>query len=58
MPTCILAKTFKGNDFPEIADQMNWHGKALGDKTEVVVKHLKGLIQVRRMETNRYYYSF
>lgn len=44
-PTCILAKTFKGQDFPEIADQMNWHGKALGDKAEGVIKHLRSLLQ-------------
>lgn len=44
-PTCILAKTFKGQDFPEIADKMNWHGKALGDKTEAVVRHLRSLLQ-------------
>eukprot|EP00094_Tigriopus_californicus_P011598 TCALIF_11203-PA protein Name:"Similar to Tktl2 Transketolase-like protein 2 (Mus musculus)" AED:0.15 eAED:0.16 QI:0/0/0/0.88/0.75/0.88/9/0/585 len=44
-PTCILAKTFKGHDFPEIADLMNWHGKALGDKSASVVEHLKGLLQ-------------
>merc|ERR1712168_93363 len=40
-PTCILAKTFKGQDFPGIANEMNWHGKALGAKTEEVVAHLK-----------------
>ena len=44
-PTCILAKTFKGKDFPGIEDEMNWHGKALGDKAEGVVKHLRGLLQ-------------
>eukprot|EP00095_Tigriopus_kingsejongensis_P001995 maker-scaffold1340_size46339-snap-gene-0.14 protein:Tk01995 transcript:maker-scaffold1340_size46339-snap-gene-0.14-mRNA-1 annotation:"Transketolase" len=44
-PTCILAKTFKGNDFPEISDQMNWHGKALGEKTASVVEHLKSLLK-------------
>ena len=44
-PTCVLAKTFKGNDFPGIADEMNWHGKALGAKTEEVVAHLKTLLK-------------
>ena len=43
-PTCVLAKTFKGNAFPGIADEMNWHGKALGAKTEEVVEHLKKLL--------------
>ncbi len=45
-PTCILAKTFKGRNFPDIEDQLNYHGKALGDKTEALVKHLKSLLQV------------
>ena len=40
MPTCILAKTFKGKDFPAIVDQMNWHGKPLGDKTDAVLAQL------------------
>merc|ERR1719153_1356948 len=45
MPTAILAKTFKGRDFPEIEDQMNWHGKPLGDKAESVLAHLNNLIK-------------
>merc|ERR1719367_795913 len=40
-PTMILAKTFKGRDFPEMEDKMNWHGKALGDKSAEVVEILK-----------------
>ena len=40
-PTVVLMKTFKGRDFPGIEDQMNWHGKALGDKAEATVEHLK-----------------
>ena len=43
-PTCVLAKTFKGNDFPGIADEMNWHGKALGAKSEEIVNHLKSML--------------
>jgi len=43
-PTCVLAKTFKGNDFPGIADEMNWHGKALGAKSVEIVNHLKSLL--------------
>merc|ERR1711899_15981 len=42
-PTCVLAKTFKGQGFPGIADEMNWHGKALGAKSDEVVAHLKTL---------------
>ena len=45
MPTCILARTFKGKDFPNIEDLMNWHGKALGDKTDAMITHLEGLIK-------------
>jgi len=40
-PTCILAKTFKGQDFPGIANEMNWHGKAMGAKSDEIVAHLK-----------------
>jgi len=45
MPTAILCKTFKGKDFPDIEDQMNWHGKPLGDKAEAVIEHLTSLIK-------------
>ncbi|CAG9858665.1 unnamed protein product [Phyllotreta striolata] len=44
-PTVIVAKTFKGRDFPEIEDQENWHGKPLGANTEKVLKHLRSLIK-------------
>ena len=47
-PTCILAKTFKGQGFPGIANEMNWHGKALGAKADEVVAHLKTLISAVR----------
>ncbi len=43
-PTMILAKTFKGRDFPAIEDEMNWHGKALGGKSAEVVEHLKKML--------------
>jgi len=43
-PTCLIAKTFKGKYFPDIEDLMNWHGKALGDKTASVVSHVESLI--------------
>ena len=45
MPTCILAKTFKGRDFPNIEDEMNWHGKPLGEKTESILAHLMSLMK-------------
>merc|ERR1719483_522643 len=44
-PTCLVAKTFIGKYFPEIEDLMNWHGKALGDKTNEVVSHISSLIK-------------
>jgi len=44
-PTCLVAKTFKGKYFPDIEDLMNWHGKALGDKTATVVDHVNSLIK-------------
>merc|ERR1711990_19478 len=44
-PTCLIAKTFKGKYFPSIEDLMNWHGKALGDKTAEVVAHVESLMK-------------
>jgi len=50
LPTAILARTFKGKDFPEIEDQMNWHGKPLGDKAELVLQHLTSLLKNPNVE--------
>lgn len=44
-PTCVLAQTFKGKGLPGIENLENWHGKALGDKSEAQVKHLQSLIK-------------
>lgn len=44
-PTCVLAQTFKGKSLPGIENLDNWHGKALGDKSEAQVKHLQSLIK-------------
>lgn len=44
-PTAIVAKTFKGRNFPKIEDLENWHGKPLGDQTERVLQHLRSLIK-------------
>ena len=44
-PTAIIAKTFKGKDFIGIENQLNWHGKPLGDNAESVIKHLQKLIK-------------
>jgi len=43
-PTCVLARTFKGKDFPEIEDKDNWHGKPLGAKAAGVIEHLQSKI--------------
>ncbi|XP_065351187.1 transketolase-like protein 2 isoform X2 [Cloeon dipterum] len=44
-PTAIIAKTFKGRNFPKVEDEENWHGKPLGDKAEATIEHLKSLIK-------------
>merc|ERR1719412_758993 len=44
-PTCLIAKTFKGKYFPEIEDLMNWHGKALGAKSDEVIQHVESLMK-------------
>lgn len=44
-PTAIVAKTFKGKNFPKIEDLENWHGKPLGAETDRVVEHIKSLIK-------------
>jgi transketolase len=40
-PQAVLAKTYKGKDFPQIEDLVDWHGKALGAKADEVLKHLE-----------------
>ncbi|KAL1129833.1 hypothetical protein AAG570_012777 [Ranatra chinensis] len=44
-PTAIIAKTFKGRNFPGIEDAENWHGKPLGEKGVQVIKHLESLMK-------------
>ncbi|XP_967219.2 transketolase-like protein 2 isoform X1 [Tribolium castaneum] len=44
-PTAIIAKTFKGKNFPKIEDLENWHGKPLGDQADRVLQHLKSLVK-------------
>nr|CAI5855580.1 unnamed protein product [Callosobruchus analis] len=43
-PTAIVAKTFKGKNFPKIENLDNWHGKPLGDQADRVIQHVKSLI--------------
>ncbi|XP_059148584.1 transketolase-like isoform X2 [Physella acuta] len=40
-PTCILAKTYKGQGIPGVADSDNWHGKPLGDKAKEAIEAIK-----------------
>lgn len=44
-PTAIVAKTFKGRNFPKIEDAENWHGKPLGAESDRVIEHLRTLIK-------------
>lgn len=43
-PTMILAKTYKGAGIPGIEDQLNWHGKALGDKANAAIEAIESRI--------------
>lgn len=43
-PTALIARTYKGKDFPEIEDKEGWHGKPLGKETDRVLKHLESLL--------------
>eukprot|EP00112_Aurelia_sp_Birch-Aquarium-sp1_P019000 Seg4613.2 transcript_id=Seg4613.2/GoldUCD/mRNA.D3Y31 product="Transketolase-like protein 2" protein_id=Seg4613.2/GoldUCD/D3Y31 len=43
-PTALICKTFKGRGIPGIEDEMNWHGKALGDKAEAAIKAIEGIM--------------
>lgn len=44
-PTCLMAKTFKGKGFVGIEDQLNWHGKPLGDKSAQVIAGIRKLLK-------------
>ncbi|XP_054751936.2 transketolase-like protein 2 [Lytechinus pictus] len=44
-PTAVVAKTFKGHGCPGVADLDNWHGKALGAKTEEALNAIKAQIK-------------
>ncbi|OYV73281.1 MAG: transketolase, partial [Deltaproteobacteria bacterium 21-66-5] len=42
-PTCLIAKTVKGQGFAEVANQDGWHGKALDEKlAAAAIKELGG----------------
>ncbi|KAK5639248.1 hypothetical protein RI129_011740 [Pyrocoelia pectoralis] len=44
-PTALIAKTFKGKNFPKIEDLENWHGKPLGDQANIVIQHIESMIK-------------
>lgn len=44
-PTALIAKTYKGKNFPKIEDLENWHGKPLGDQADRILQHLRSLIK-------------
>lgn len=47
----IVADTEKGKYFTEVIEgKLNWHGKALGYKTEEVVNNLKSLMKSTEIE--------
>jgi transketolase len=48
-PTCILAKTFKGSGFKGIENELDWHGKPLGDKAGPILAHLKELVHAETL---------
>lgn len=43
-PTCIIAKTFKGSGLKGIENELDWHGKPLGDKAADLIENLKKLV--------------
>ncbi|KAL1505480.1 hypothetical protein ABEB36_005043 [Hypothenemus hampei] len=43
-PTALIAKTYKGRDFPDIEDREGWHGKPLGQETDRVLQYLQGVL--------------
>lgn len=44
-PTAIVAQTFKGKGIPGVEDQLDWHGKPLGDKADAAINAINGLIK-------------
>lgn len=40
-----MAKTFKGKGIQGVEDQLDWHGKPLGDKAEAAMAVITGLIK-------------
>lgn len=54
-PTAIICKTFKGKGFGEkIEDQLDWHGKDLGENIPEVLEHIKSNIKNDDIEFKTY----
>lgn len=43
-PKAVICKTFKGKGFPDIEDQVNWHGKPLGAAGDKIIAHLESIL--------------
>jgi len=43
-PTALIAKTYKGRNFPKIENEENWHGKPLGVNSDSTIQHLESLL--------------
>jgi len=43
-PTCIIARTLKGAGLKGIENELDWHGKPLGDKSAELVAGLRKLV--------------
>ncbi|KAL3280398.1 hypothetical protein HHI36_017882 [Cryptolaemus montrouzieri] len=44
-PSALIAKTVKGKHFPEIENELHWHGKHLGERADQVAKSLRRMIR-------------
>ncbi|XP_063218302.1 transketolase-like protein 2 isoform X3 [Bacillus rossius redtenbacheri] len=51
-PTAILAKTYKGKNFPGVEDKENWHGKPLGANSSSTLEYLRTLAKKERKDLN------
>jgi len=44
-PSVLICKTLKGKGIPGIENEMNWHGKALGDKAKSAIEAIESAMQ-------------
>merc|ERR1712025_1378558 len=43
-PSAVIGKTFKGHGSSDVADKLDFHGKALGGLSENIIAEIKGRI--------------